>query len=124
MFKLISLLLAAVVVSYNGSSITSALGKEETTDDLTLNVTGDGNVKKISLDGYHAFDFKNVSITGEVTLDDDGNIVSFRDVVIKGAPVKIKTAVGYIKDNKVDVVLKGKAAGVFNFEITYKANKL
>jgi len=61
MLKLFSLLLAAVVVSYNGSSVTYALGKEETTEDLTLNVTGDGNVKRVSLEGYHAFDFKNES---------------------------------------------------------------
>jgi len=121
MLSIVTLFLSAALSLYNGTAQTWALGKEESQDNLVLNVEGEGSEKKVFLQGYGAFGFNNISISGTIILDDEGSIGSFKDVVVKGVPVKIKTVAGTITEKGTDVTLEGKAASVFNFKVRYKA---
>lgn len=105
--------------SYRGSTTTQVIGKTEVTKDLQLLVTNCGDEKLMTLKDYGALGYNNISISGKVTLDKMGKIVSTRDVVIKGAPVKIKSISGTITNSSADIQLDGKAAGLFEFTVRY-----
>jgi len=119
--KLLTITLAGAVSLFSGSAFTSVMGKQETKGNLILYVTVDGNEKTIYLEGYSVLQYEKVSISGVVTTDDEGKIVGYRDVKILGAPGKLSSASGIITDKRVDVTLKGKAAGAFDFKVHYQA---
>ena len=121
--KLFAIALAAVLGLYTGTATTDVIGTHESQDNLVLNVNDNGGVKSVSLSGYAVLEWKDVSITAKLTTDAKGNITAFEDVVVKGAPAKVKTVTGVLSDSKADITLKGKAAGVFNFQVVYKASR-
>lgn len=122
--SLTSVAVACLLSVFCGSTFTKVLGKEETKENLTLNVNDEGAKKAVSLKGYSILQFKDVSISGKITVDDNGKIVSYEDVVIKGAPAKVKSVSGSLNENGADITLSGKAGGVFKFEVHYTAKQV
>jgi len=106
-----------------GSTESSAVGKTENKDNLVLYVKSKGEAKSIFLENFEMLGNKGISISADIKLDAEGNIISYDNVVIKGIAAKIKSAKGVLLPNKVDAILSGKALGVFNFTIHYMATK-
>ncbi len=117
----VSVFANAQKVSYVGRTETDVMNKHELVENLTLIASGEGQTKSVSLEGYSILNFKGVSITGEVTVDAKGNIVATDKIVVKGAPGKVKTVSGVMDGKKADIILDGKAAGMFSFHVHYVA---
>lgn len=105
---------------YKGTTQTAIMKKNEVMNDLILEVNGDGNTKSVKLDGYAVLDKKNVSITADLTLDDKGTITKAENIVVKGAPAKIKNVQGYVSPTTANITLEGKAI-LIGFTIKYTA---
>lgn len=119
--SLTTMTVAFLLSVFCGSTFTKVIGKEETKENLTLNVNEEGPKKVVSLKGYSILEYKDVSISGKITIDDNGNIVSYEDVVIKGVPAKVKSVSGSLNEKGADITLSGKAGGLFKFEVHYTA---
>jgi len=116
--------LAGLTTHFSGSTLTTVVGIKETMENLVLNVESEDNVKTVSLEGYSFQQYKKASITGTVIVDDKGIITEFKDVTIVGIPAKVSTVTGILSEVKADILLKGKALGLFNFEVHYQAKRI
>lgn len=65
--------------------------------------------------------FDDISITGIGYLDNKGNITSWKDIKIKGAPAKVTKLTGQLRPGNADIHMEGKAGGAFKFSIHYVA---
>jgi len=113
--------LAGNPYSYKGTTDSKVMGKQEYLDNMVLVCEQTDEGLSVSLKDYQVIGYKDMSITGVLTLDDEGNIIGFDKVVIKGAPAKAKSVTGKLTDKNADIRLTGKAAGMFNFDIHYTA---
>ena len=114
-------LCAAPASKYVGRTETDVLGKHESRANLVLVVEGNGPEYTAHLEGFEILGYKGISIKGKVTLSADGKIISFKDVTISGAPAKVKSLSGTMTAKGADLVLQGKAAGMFPFKVHYVA---
>gem|GEM_PF-7127614 len=122
--SLISFVASAGNYGYKGTTDTKVMGKEEVQNDLVLNVTETENGISFSMTGYEILGYKNISITGTAVLDENGKVVGWDKIVIKGAPAKVKDITGTLGKTSADIRMTGKAGGMFNFDIHYTAKKL
>lgn len=107
-----------------GSSVTTAIGKTETKDNLVLHVDQqDGGKKHVFLDGYTFMNYDKVSIEADLTTADDGTITSAENIKIVGIASKITKVTGTLTDAAADILLQGKALAFFDFNIHYTAAK-
>lgn len=110
--------------TFNGTTTTKAIGKEEIHHDKVLKVTENGNTLKVSLDGFEAFGHKGIGISGTIIRDANNNILEYKDLKVTGiSGVKVHSITGTLSSKKADIVLVGKLAGMFNFKIYYKATR-
>lgn len=109
---------------YKGTTDTKVMGKEETQENLILNITETDDGLSASLQGFEILGYKNISITGIITVDENGVITGWDKIVIKGAPAKVKKIQGRIGKTGADIRMTGKAGGMFPFDIHFVAKKL
>ena len=115
---------APKTVKLDGHTYISAAGQEETRDGMILNVTMDGDKASVGMYDFPMLTFKGLTFEGDFTVDRKGNILDFSNVRIKGfSPIKIISVTGKVSDSGADIVVKGKAAVVFNFTIKYWSGK-
>ena len=115
---------APKTVKLNGHTYITAAGQEETRDGMVLNVTLDGNKASVGMYDFPMLTFKGLTFEGDFTVDSEGNILAFGNVRIKGfSPIKIISVTGKVTDSNADILVKGKAAVVFNFSIRYWGGK-
>lgn len=107
--------------SYKGGTETAIMGKNEVCNDLVLVVKSNGTKRNVNLDGYAVLNYKDVSISATLELDGEGNIISSENISVTGAPAKIKSIKGKMTASEADIVLDGKAGGLFGFKVHYKA---
>lgn len=110
--------------SYKGTTDTKVMGKEETQDNLVLNLTETEAGLAASLEGFEILGFKGISITGIILVDENGDITGWDRIVIKGAPAKVKKIQGKLGKTGADIRMTGKAGGMFPFDIHYTAKRL
>ena len=115
---------AAKTVKLDGHTYISAAGQEETRDGMVLNVTVNGDKASVGMYDFPMLTFKGLTFEGDFTVDSQGNILDFSNVRIKGfSPIKILSVTGKVSESGADIVVKGKAAVVFNFTIKYWSGK-
>ena len=115
---------AAKTVKLNGHTHITAAGQEETRDGMVLNVTLDGNKASVGMYDFPMLTFKGLTFEGDFTIDSQGDILDFSNVRIKGfSPIKIVSVTGKVSQTGADIIVKGKAAVVFNFTIRYWSGK-
>ncbi len=115
---------AAKTVKLDGHTHITAAGQEETRDGMVLNVTLDGNKASVGMYDFPMLTFKGLTFEGDFTIDSQGNILDFSNVRIKGfSPIKIVSVTGKVSQTGADIIVKGKAAVVFNFTIRYWSGK-
>ena len=115
---------AAKTVKLDGHTYISAAGQEETRDGMVLNVTLDGNKASVGMYDFPMLTFKGLTFEGDFTVDSEGKILDFSNVRIKGfSPIKILSVTGKVTQTGADILVKGKAAVVFNFTIRYWSGK-
>lgn len=107
--------------SVTGTTVTQVMGKTVKQENLTLNLKPTDDGYAFSLKGFSIMGFDNISITGIGYLDSNGNITSWKDVKIKGAPAKVTKLTGHLQPGNADIHMEGKAGGMFKFNIHYVA---
>lgn len=110
--------------SYKGTTDTKVMGKEEIQDNLVLNLSETEAGLAASLEGFEILGYKNISITGIITVDENGTITGWDKIVIKGAPAKVKKIEGRLGKTGADIRMTGRAGGMFPFDIHYTAKRL
>jgi len=109
---------------YSGTTTTKAIGKEEVREKQILRATENSDVLNVALSDFEAFGHKGIGISGTLVRDKEGKITEYKNLKITGiSGVKIHSITGTITNQKVDVILVGKLAGIFNFKIYYKASR-
>lgn len=132
--RLISMILALMLLvsggdgktfQMDGSTHISVAGQEEDNDNMLLNVSINGKSAEISMLDFEILGFKGLSFEGRLSLDGSEQIIGFSDTKIRGfSPISVKSITGTINEKSADILVKGKAALVFNFSISYKGERL
>jgi len=124
--SLLCILLFAVLangqtITYKGSTETSYYGVKDVKEDIVMYIDGSGPTRTVQIVGYSIEFIKNISMKGDLTVDDKGNVIDAGKIAIKGAPGKVKKVVGKISGTSVDLTFYGSALqGAVTFNVRYK----
>lgn len=111
-------------VRLDGHTHITVAGKEETRDGMVLEVTLEERMASVGMHDFQILTFKGLSFEGDLSVDSGGNILGFSNVRIKGfSPIKVISITGKVTGEEADILVRGKAAMVFNFTIKYWSGK-
>ncbi len=119
-----SFYMAPETVRLDGHTHITVAGKEETRDGMVLEVALEKQTASVGMYDFQILTFKGLSFEGDLSVDSDGIIRGFSNVRIKGfSPIKVISITGKVTGEEADILVRGKAAMVFNFTIKYWSGK-